>query len=609
MSTKKLVSFFACVAFALVLGLVVGTNNAYASEGVDINNLRDGEYEVGIRMVKDPDFSSDSMANGAIEHVAKLTVKDGKSSMKMTFGYLNLYGMQGHLGWIKSNNSAEGGVYEDSKVLSYFLDENGDPLKDDFNSGDVADNMKIDYVKDVEFNIPDYVFEQDDHLLRCQVFVPVMESIMAGAGTQKVFVKVCFEGLKMSCMEYGQMVDLDIPAITPTAETVEAWNKYDKDLQANKDAINELLDDNLSVEELKLVKPIVDKAVEDAKDLEKIEDVKAVLESAKKQIAEVKTIKTISNSEKSVSLTSLLPINCELNTTQLDNADYKDVVGSDYEVVKALNITLNHKLTKNANVEILVDESLNNKMVKVLHLNSDNTVKETFEVKVVDGRIVLEVDSLSPFIIATKVEKPVEPQVPVVPGSENLEFGSLKDGQYTISGEMIKTNMTDKSMSNNAIDHNILLTVEDGKYYVTITFKGLKVGQKLGYLGNLKFYDDNGQLQNAQVISSVTYDGKTYPEKVKVELNSEAMKSGWQKLQVFVQTMEDIAKGCGTQDVYLKLDLNSVKAGAPEKSNFTQPKHALGTPKTGDMVSVVSMSTAAVAGVAALAASRKYKQD
>lgn len=625
MNAKKLLGLFASIAFALVIGLVLSANSAYASEKLDINNLRDGEYEVGLRMVQYYEPDRESMANGAIDHHGKLIVKDGKAFLQMRFGFLNLGGKQGHLGWLKVNHSAEGGTYEPVEVVSYFLDEDGNRLKDEFNSGDVADNMKIDYVQDIKFEVPKYVFKDREHRTRCQVFVPVMEGISEGMGTQEVYTVICFNGVRMNCLEYGKEVNLNIPPIKPTQETLDAWEKQDADLQANKDAISALITDDLTEEELSLVKVIVDKAVEEAKDLTTIKEVQAVLESAKKQVSEVKTNKTITDTNKLASLTSLLSIDSELVATELSKADYAKVVGENYKVEKAINLTLNHELTQKAKVEINVDKSLNGQDVRVFHLNRDNSIRENFDVKVVDNKVVVEVDDLSPFVIAKKSAKPVTPEKPVSPVSptnpepvdvssdtqQNLDFASLADGQYTISGEMIKTNRTDKSMSNNAIDHNILLSVENGQYFVTITFKGLKVGQKLGFLGKLKYYDDNGQLQNAEVISSITYDGKTYPEKVKVALNSEAMKTGWQKLQVFVQTMEDIAKGCGTQDVFLKLDLNSVKGGAPTQSNFSDGKSnsSSGTPKTGDLVSFATMSLAAVAGGAALVESRKFKQN
>ena len=48
-----------------------------------------------------------------------------------------------------------------------------------------------------------------------------------------------------------------------------------------------------------------------------------------------------------------------------------------------------------------------------------------------------------------------------------LDRLNLEDGIYSVYGEMIKMNREEKSMSNDAINHTIKLTVEDGKYYIT----------------------------------------------------------------------------------------------------------------------------------------------
>ena len=71
-----------------------------------------------------------------------------------------------------------------------------------------------------------------------------------------------------------------------------------------------------------------------------------------------------------------------------------------------------------------------------------------------------------------------------------LDKNSLEDGVYSIYGEMVKTNRQEKSMSNDAINHTIKLTVEDGKYYLTMDFHGLAYLNKFGYLAELSYYDN-----------------------------------------------------------------------------------------------------------------------
>ena len=71
-----------------------------------------------------------------------------------------------------------------------------------------------------------------------------------------------------------------------------------------------------------------------------------------------------------------------------------------------------------------------------------------------------------------------------------LDKNNLEDGVYSVYGEMVKTNRQEKSMSNDAINHYIKLTVEDGKYYLHMDFHGLAYLNKFGYLAELSYYDN-----------------------------------------------------------------------------------------------------------------------
>ena len=71
-----------------------------------------------------------------------------------------------------------------------------------------------------------------------------------------------------------------------------------------------------------------------------------------------------------------------------------------------------------------------------------------------------------------------------------LDKNNLEDGVYSVYGEMMKTNRQEKSMSNDAINHYIKLTVEDGRYYLNMDFHGLAYLNKFGYLAELSYYDN-----------------------------------------------------------------------------------------------------------------------
>lgn len=163
----------------------------------------------------------------------------------------------------------------------------------------------------------------------------------------------------------------------------------------------------------------------------------------------------------------------------------------------------------------------------------------------------------------------------------------LADGVYSITGSMVKPDKKTASMSDKAINHVLKLTVKNGKYYITLKLNGLTIGQKLGYLSQLKYFttgytvDKYGNPQGtlADVIVNAyqknsdgslisdTY-GTDYPEEVTFELIPEAIKDGYVPLQVFVPIMDAISSGTGTQPVFLKLDWSSVKATTEDDPSF-----------------------------------------
>lgn len=177
------------------------------------------------------------------------------------------------------------------------------------------------------------------------------------------------------------------------------------------------------------------------------------------------------------------------------------------------------------------------------------------------------------------------------PQPSTLDIKKLENGEYTIRGDMLRVNKKSKSMADGAINHDIKLTVDNGDYTLTIRFHGMKYLGRFGYLQKLEYFKTGytansfgvpeGELEDVTVDSyhkdnegnlltdeySVQYPGG-YPKQVTFELIPEAKDDGYVPLQVFVPVMEalgmeDNNPGMGTQQAYLKLDLKSIREGAP----------------------------------------------
>ena len=169
--------------------------------------------------------------------------------------------------------------------------------------------------------------------------------------------------------------------------------------------------------------------------------------------------------------------------------------------------------------------------------------------------------------------------------ASKLDKDNLEDGTYTLSVSMIKVNRKDYSMANDAISHNVTLTVKNGVYYITVEFRGLDVEGSFGYLSRMKYYgegfsyDSYGNPEGAVIPTTVlsyqtnsngniivdSYNdaNNPYPKYIQFKLVNKAKYEGnYVPLQVYVPIMEALSAGSGTQDVLMKLDWTTLKTGS-----------------------------------------------
>ena len=151
----------------------------------------------------------------------------------------------------------------------------------------------------------------------------------------------------------------------------------------------------------------------------------------------------------------------------------------------------------------------------------------------------------------------------------------LADGIYKVDAKMLRADGTGTtSMTDKAITHKVKLTVKDGKYYVTLNFKGIEVFGEKGYVNKVQYLDGD-EAKDVTVDSVQKYtDGKVvkdnygtnYPDLVTFQMTDEAVKHGVVSMQVYVAIMENMSVGSGIQKVNLSLDLSSaVKTTANDK--------------------------------------------
>lgn len=190
-------------------------------EKKDKELLSDGIYKVDAKMLRTD--GKTSMANDAITHKAKLTVKDGKYYVTLNLKAMNipLNGQTFH-GYLNKIQYIENGIAKDVTVDQVQKNTKGDIVSDEFGSN---------YPDLVTFPLTDEAVETG--IAPMQVFISIMDSIMPGMGTQKMNLSLDFTSLVKTTADDSDFNAEDVteeapkkeepqkPSNTPSASTTE----------------------------------------------------------------------------------------------------------------------------------------------------------------------------------------------------------------------------------------------------------------------------------------------------------------------------------------------------------------------------------------------------
>lgn len=155
---------------------------------LDKDNLADGTYTVYADMIK-TDRVSKSMSDNAIEHTVKLDVINGEYFVTVEFKGLSIFNQFGYLknlsyydaGYTYNDYGIPQGIVVPATVLSRY------DVIDQYND---ADNL---YPHELQFKLVDKASEE---YVPLQVFVPIMEAITEGSGTQDVLMQLDWSTLQ-----------------------------------------------------------------------------------------------------------------------------------------------------------------------------------------------------------------------------------------------------------------------------------------------------------------------------------------------------------------------------------------------------------------------------
>ncbi len=505
----------------------------------------------------------------------------------------------------------------------------------------------------------------DDNLFYVEVYVPVMESISEGQGTKVARVSIDWANIKqetgverdnsvieallnqVSGMQQGDVADEYWNALNAAYMTAQDvyndMNSTQKEidlqvtaLQAAVDAVETQIVDKTELNAL------IEKATAEANRTDVVYT-SATLEALKTAItnaqavaakedatkaevqAQVTALQTALDSLRVVDKTNLNALieKAKAEAAKTDVYESSSLTVLNTAITLAENVDSNSKATESevAAAENALTTAMNGLVKKTLvdksgleskiaeaktYLSQTDVYTEsslaTLQSAINRAQNVLDNDSASQSLVDEQITKLTEAIGQLAKKSEEqLDIKNLKDGVYSVYGTMVKVDKSTYSMSNDAINHTIKLTVKDGKYYITMNFNGLTVGQKLGYLSQLKYFTTGYTLDkygNPQgTLADVTVDsyqknsddslvsdiyGTNYPDEVTFELIPEALDDGYVPLQVFVPIMDAISSGTGTQPVFLKLDWSSLKSTTSDDPSFDNDDNKNGGSEDGN---------------------------
>ena len=160
----------------------------------DYDNLEDGKYELQAEMIK-ADRTSYSMSNNGINHTVQLEVINGEYFLTVQFKGLAIYNQFGYLQDLYYYNKdytyntygqPEGSVTKAEVISTY-------DVVDQYNSAEKL------YPELLRFPLVD---KAGGEYVPLRVFVPIMEAIADGTGTQNVLMKLDWSKLMKTSQEF-----------------------------------------------------------------------------------------------------------------------------------------------------------------------------------------------------------------------------------------------------------------------------------------------------------------------------------------------------------------------------------------------------------------------
>ena len=163
----------------------------------DVRNLADGTYNITSEALNFSEEGKGSMAAAGLDtKKTKLVVKNGQYFVNVSFKPIEKIGFKGYLGDLKyydgdkthaNRSEIKDSEFKDTTIVENYSENEKDASIDTFKKK--FPGRKV-YPKTLSYNVDKNKIDANNKLETfTQVFVPVMESIFPGAGTQRMILK------------------------------------------------------------------------------------------------------------------------------------------------------------------------------------------------------------------------------------------------------------------------------------------------------------------------------------------------------------------------------------------------------------------------------------
>ena len=168
-----------------------------ATVAQDVKALKDGEYNITAEAIQFDNGKTPSMAAAGLDkEKTKLIVKNGQYSVNVTFKPITLGALTGYLGDLKyydgnkthtNRTEIQDTEFKPSTIVENYKENETDNYFDAYKK---KFPNRTTYPKTLNFNVDKNKIDANNKLETfTQVFVPVMDSITEGAGTQRMILK------------------------------------------------------------------------------------------------------------------------------------------------------------------------------------------------------------------------------------------------------------------------------------------------------------------------------------------------------------------------------------------------------------------------------------